>query len=37
MQAALDATEPGGFSDKVWTLDNRRLYKPMDAKEDVND
>lgn len=30
MQAALAATEPGGFSDKVWTLDNRRLYKPID-------
>lgn len=28
MQAALEATEPGGFSDRVWTLDNRRLYKP---------
>ncbi len=30
MQEALAATEPGGFSDKVWTLDNRRLYKPME-------
>lgn len=29
MQAALEATEPGGFSDKVWTLDNRRLYKSV--------
>lgn len=28
MQAALEATEAGSFSDKVWTLDNRRLYKP---------
>ncbi|MBR0598182.1 3'-5' exoribonuclease YhaM family protein [Sinanaerobacter chloroacetimidivorans] len=28
MQEALDATEPGGFSDRVWTLDNRKLYKP---------
>lgn len=28
MQDALDKTEPGGFSDRVWTLDNRRLYKP---------
>ncbi len=37
MQAALDATEPGAFSDKVWTLDNRRLYKPINAKEDGND
>lgn len=30
MQDALDKTEPGEFSDRVWTLDNRRLYKPMD-------
>ena len=37
MQAALDATEPGGFSDKIWTLDNRRLYKPMDTKEEADD
>jgi 3'-5' exoribonuclease len=27
MQAALDATNPGEFSDRVWTLDNRKLYK----------
>jgi 3'-5' exoribonuclease len=27
MQAALDSTEPGEFSDRVWTLDNRKLYK----------
>jgi 3'-5' exoribonuclease len=27
MQQALDATAPGQFSDRVWTLDNRRLYK----------
>lgn len=29
MQAALDATEPGEFSDRVWTLDNRKLYKSI--------
>lgn len=29
MQEALDATYPGEFSDRVWTLDNRRLYKPQ--------
>ena len=29
MQAALEATEPGAFSDRVWTLDNRRLYKSV--------
>ena len=27
MQEALEATEPGGFSDRVWTLDNRQLYR----------
>lgn len=27
MQEALDATFPGEFSDRVWTMDNRRLYK----------
>lgn len=30
MQQALEATEPGGFSDKIWTLDNRRLYRPVE-------
>lgn len=29
MEEALLGTEPGGFSDKVWTLDNRKLYKPL--------
>jgi 3'-5' exoribonuclease len=29
MQEALEATFPGEFSDRVWTLDNRRLYKPQ--------
>ena len=28
MQQALDATEPGEFSDRVFTLDNRTLYRP---------
>jgi 3'-5' exoribonuclease len=27
MQEALDSTIPGQFSERVWTLDNRRLYK----------
>ena len=27
MEAALDVTEPGEFSERVWTLDNRKLYK----------
>ncbi len=29
MEQALSVTEPGGFSDRVWTLDNRRIYKPL--------
>lgn len=29
MQEALEATCPGEFSDRVWTLDNRKLYKPQ--------
>ena len=33
MQEALDATAPGQFSDRVWTLDNRRLYKKEGNKE----
>ncbi len=28
MQEALDCTSPGEFSDRIWTLDNRKLYKP---------
>ena len=31
MQSALDATEPGQFSDRIWTLDNRKLYKPKEG------
>lgn len=27
MQEALDSTSPGEFSDRIWTLDNRKLYK----------
>ncbi len=28
MEEALRNTEPGGFSDRIWTLDNRRIYNP---------
>ena len=28
MQEALQSTEKGGFSEKVWTLENRRVYQP---------
>lgn len=31
MQEALEKTEPGEFSDRVWTLDNRTLYKVKDS------
>jgi len=31
MQDALEGTEPGGFSDRIWTLDNRKLYKPTEG------
>ena len=29
MEEALFATKPGDFSERVWTLDNRKLYKPL--------
>ena len=28
MSNALSSTEPGQFSEKIWTLENRRIYKP---------
>lgn len=31
MQYALESTEPGSFSDRIWTLDNRKLYKPSEG------
>lgn len=34
MEQALSVTEPGGFSDRVWTLDNRRIYKPVGGESD---
>ncbi|MDO4518356.1 MAG: HD domain-containing protein, partial [Bacillota bacterium] len=29
MRDAVSNVEPGNFSEKVWTLDNRRIYKPI--------
>lgn len=29
MEEALFSTNPGTFSEKVWTLDNRKVYKPI--------
>jgi len=31
MEDALRATRPGEFSERVWTLNNRNIYKPGDA------
>lgn len=31
MEQALRFIEPGTFSDRVWTMENRRLYKPGNA------
>lgn len=30
MENALEGVGPGEFSDRIWTLDNRKIYKPMD-------
>ncbi len=30
MEEALRGTEPGSFTDRIWILDNRRLYKPAE-------
>ena len=27
MQESVEKTEPGHFSDRVWTLDNRTIYR----------
>ena len=29
---AMQGVQPGGFSNKIWALDNRKFYKPKDAK-----
>ena len=35
MRDAVAAVDPGHFSDRIWTLDNRRVYKPLgDAEPD---
>lgn len=34
MEEALKGVEPGGFSEKVWTLDNRRIYRPTYGSEE---
>ncbi len=33
MEEALSVTVPGGFSERIWTLDNRRIYHPEGDKE----
>jgi 3'-5' exoribonuclease len=37
MEDALAATEPGEFSDRVWTMDNRKLYKTIELKPTVDE
>ena len=32
MEEALRGVAPGEFSDRIWTLDNRKVYKPMGEK-----
>lgn len=34
MEKALDGTEEGQFSDKVWSMDNRKIYKTVLGKEE---
>ncbi|MEG0830235.1 MAG: HD domain-containing protein [Anaerovoracaceae bacterium] len=36
MQDVLEKTQPGEFSDRVWTLDNRRLYKSIGESKEEN-
>ncbi|MDY6037993.1 MAG: HD domain-containing protein [Eubacterium sp.] len=33
MEDALDGVEPGGFTERVRTLDNRRVYRPLFSKK----
>lgn len=33
MQAALNSVAPGGFSERLWALDNRQIYKPNNGEE----
>ena len=37
MEEALDTVEPGSFTERVRTLDNRRLYKPTFAEDKGGD
>lgn len=34
MQDALSRTEPGEFSERIWTLENRRLYRHLEGCDD---
>jgi len=33
MEDALEKTQPGDFSDRIWTLENRRIYRRKDDEE----
>ena len=34
MEDALVSTEPGNYSERIWALDNRRIYNTADAKDE---
>jgi 3'-5' exoribonuclease len=36
LNAALDKTEPGEFSDRVWALGNRSFYRPKEKEGDIS-
>ena len=38
MQKALENVEPGGFSEKIWLLHNRNIYRPKkEARRDLDE
>ncbi len=37
MQKALDSVKPGEFSEKVWLLNNRQMYRPVFQENDERD
>ena len=37
MEDALDKTEPGEFTGKIWPLENRRFYKPSFTDRKLDD
>ena len=37
MEYALDKTDPGEFTGKIWPLENRRFYKPSFTDRKLDD